>query len=111
MNTENHRIRQLREAAGLSVDEVAAAVGWHPAILARIERGVRPLRDNEADQITAAIRQIEADTVESQAEKTACVRCGTEPRTSLSTARITIGGADTGIICTGCAAQAVNRTR
>lgn len=50
--------RAIREAAGLSVRELAEAVGVSPAAISRYERGLRSPRAGIAERYGRALRQL-----------------------------------------------------
>jgi transcriptional regulator with XRE-family HTH domain len=49
------QLREIREDAGLSQDELAARLKWGTAKLGRMERGMQPLTLQEAHEWAAAL--------------------------------------------------------
>ena len=56
-----NRIRELREQAGLSLEQLGESAGIHFSNLAKIETGAREIKDHHLDQLAKALGFPKAD--------------------------------------------------
>lgn len=68
METRPNRIREWREARGLTLQELAAAINCHHTYLGRIEKGERRLTDSMIAKVSKALKVPAGDIIKAENE-------------------------------------------
>lgn len=66
-------LKNKREAAGLTQQQLAEFIGWSQAMVAQVENGARPMPQNRVEDVERAVADVAAERAENRAQAQAII--------------------------------------